>query len=213
LRILWFAAGTHGIPALSRFVEHNNSMTTYYQRLLAEIDEAGLALAAQYRAHLACRAGCCSCCRHDLSVFEVEADSVRTTILNLPEKTRERIVAQAENVRRLKNLGKKACCPMLLENRCAIYHCRPIICRTQGLPLLITKEDGTQEVDFCPFNFANPGATAELDPQYLMDLEPINAKLVMANLIHCRAKGIEAAASGKRRTMSEIILSIRDAPL
>jgi hypothetical protein len=183
-------------------------MTTYYQRLLAEVDEARLTLASQYRAHLACRAGCCSCCRHDLSVFEVEAESVRTTVLNLPEKTRERIVAQAETVRKLKSLGQKACCPMLVDHRCAIYNNRPIICRTQGLPLLITKEDGTQEVDFCPFNFSNPGATAELDPQCLMDLEPINAKLVMANLIHCRAAGIDPVASGKRRTMSEIILSI-----
>jgi hypothetical protein len=47
-----------------------------------------------------------------------------------------------------------------------------------------------------------------LDPERLLDLEPINAKLVMANLIHCRAAGIDATASGKRRTMSEIALSI-----
>jgi Fe-S-cluster containining protein len=183
-------------------------MATYYERLIAEVDQSGVDLAAHYRAHVACRAGCCSCCRHDLSVFEVEADAVRRAVLGLPEAHRARIVEQAKRTRELKELGRRANCPLLVDSRCSIYRFRPIICRTQGLPLLITKEDGTQEVDFCPFNFSNPGATAELDPQRLLDLEPANVKLVIANLLHCRASGIDTEAAGRRKCMSEIVLEL-----
>ncbi len=95
---------------------------------------------------------------------------------------------------------------MLVDDACAIYPSRPLICRTQGLPLLIEAEDGEQEVVFCPLNFTAPDAVDDLDEEHLVPLDAINLKLALINLQSCREKGIESEASGQRVTMSDIIL-------
>jgi uncharacterized protein len=183
-------------------------MLAHYRGLLAEIDRIAEALAARYDAHLECRPGCNSCCRHDLTVFEVEAASVRAAFLSLPEETKSVIVGQAEEVQARKALGQWHNCPFLVKERCSIYALRPVICRTQGFPLLIKTEDGTDAVDFCPVNFSAPGAYGELDPQFLLPLDFINMKLALANIAYCGTIGIPQAESGMRKAMSDIVLEI-----
>jgi Fe-S-cluster containining protein len=94
-----------------------------------------------------------------------------------------------------------------VDDACAIYGARPLICRTQGLPLLFEAEDGEAEVDFCPLNFTAPDALADLDEEHLVPLEEINLSLVLVNQAYCREKGIEPARFGERVTMSELVLS------
>jgi uncharacterized protein len=183
-------------------------MLANYRGLLAEVDRISSALEARYDAHLECKPGCTSCCRHDLTVFEVEAASVRAALLNLPQETQAIIIEQAEGVRARKALGQRHTCPFLIDSRCSIYELRPVICRTQGLPLLIKTEDGTDAVDFCPVNFSAPGAYGELDPQYLLPLDFINVKLALANITYCSTIGIATAESGIRKAMSDIVLEI-----
>ncbi len=177
-----------------------------YSRLILEVDALSARLSHRYRVHLACRAGCSSCCNEDISVFEVEAESIGEAFRTLPVETREEVLHQAE-IAATNGAGQApAPCPFLIGDRCAIYDSRPLICRTQGLPLLYSAEDGVQEVDFCPLNFTAPGATDCIDEAYLVPLEDINEQLVMANLGHCRSKGQLPADSGRRTRMSEIIL-------
>ncbi len=183
-------------------------MLGHYAGLLTEVDRIALELAARYDAHLECRPGCTSCCRHDLTVFKIEAASVRAAFTALPRETQSRIVGQAEEVRARKALGQHHHCPLLVNDCCSIYPMRPVICRTQGLPLLIKTEDGTDAVDFCPVNFSSPGAYGELDPQYLLPLDYINMKLAVANLGFCGTLGIAPADSGSRKAMSDIVLEI-----
>lgn len=95
---------------------------------------------------------------------------------------------------------------MLIDDRCAIYESRPLICRTQGLPLLIEAEDGLAEVDFCPLNFTAENALDDLDEDHLVPLDDLNLKLALVNLQHCREQGISDEASGQRVPMAEIIL-------
>ncbi len=95
---------------------------------------------------------------------------------------------------------------MLVDDRCAVYESRPLICRTQGLPLLIEAEDGEAEVDFCPLNFTAPDAVADLDETHLVPLDELNLKLALVNLQYCREQGIADDASGQRVPMANIIL-------
>jgi len=177
-----------------------------YQQLIEEVDRLSARLAARYGAHLTCRAGCSGCCHHHLSIFEVEAAAVREAVRALPAETRERLRQQACEVREREAREEPVACPLLVDERCAVYEARPVICRTQGLPLLIKIDGGDQEVDFCPLNFTSPGATDELDEDHLVPLDLLNLKLAMANLNHCRAAGLEIAESGQRRLMSDLIL-------
>ena len=122
---------------------------------------------------------------------------------SLSDETLARIVTQAEAVKQREARDEPVACPMLVDEQCAIYQSRPLICRTQGLPLLIEAEDGEQEVDFCPLNFSAPDAVDDLEEEHLVPLDAINLQLAMVNLQACREKGIDPSARVK---MADIIL-------
>lgn len=148
-----------------------------------------------------------------MSVFAVEAAAVREAVEALPESLRARLEHQAHKVLEAESPGEPVACPMLVDDRCSIYESRPLICRTQGLPLLIEAEDGGAEVDFCPLNFTAEGAVDDLDEDNLVPLDDLNLKLALVNLQHCRDQGISDKASGQRMQMAEIILRSRIANL
>ena len=183
-----------------------NRAVTPYQQFLEQINGLSARLSAHYAKHLVCRAGCSSCCHHHLSVFQVEADFVAAAITALPVAVQQQVVEQAREVLEKETDDLPVVCPMLVAERCAIYDARPVICRTQGLPLLLEAEDGTPAVDFCPLNFTAPQALADLTEDKLVQLEAINLQLAVLNLQHCRAQGLTDEQSGTRVTMSEVIL-------
>lgn len=180
-------------------------MQNGYVKLRNEVVRLAERLTERYANHLVCRAGCSACCRHHLSVFKVEADILREAIGRLPEDLRERIRRQSEDVDRLEALGEPVSCPLLVDDRCAVYESRPLICRTQGLPLLFENEEDEQEVDFCPLNFNTPGAIDDLNQDSLVPLDAINLKLALANLQYCIETGVDREKIGERMRMSEII--------
>jgi Fe-S-cluster containining protein len=177
-----------------------------YEELVAQTDAMATRLSARYDAHLACRAGCSVCCQHHLAVFPVEAMHIGTALAALPIGVRQRLEQQAHRVNEQEALGASVACPMLVDERCSIYESRPLICRTQGLPLLLETADGEQEVDFCPLNFTTPEAVEDLEEQQLVPLDELTLKLALVNLQHCRAHGTPDEESGVRHTISSIIL-------
>jgi len=179
-----------------------------YSALLYEVDRLAGRLSEHYRAHLVCRSGCAGCCRCDLSVFEVEAAAAETALLALPPESWRPIVDQAREAQERRVRPEPVSCPCLLDDRCAIYAARPVICRTQGLPLLYEIEDGAREVDFCPLNFTKPGATDELEEDCLVPLDRMNRQLAFVNLEFCRSQGRQTFESGKRTRMSDLVLSL-----
>jgi Fe-S-cluster containining protein len=185
---------------------YNSRVSNSYRQLINQVDELTARLSALYARHLVCRAGCSGCCHHHLSVFAVEADAVREAIVALPNQVLAVIHQQAREVSEREAAGESVACPLLVENRCSIYESRPLICRTQGLPLLLEAEDGSQEVDFCPLNFTAPEAIDDLDETHLVSLDDLNLKLAIVNLQHCRETGIADEASGERQKMADIVL-------
>jgi Fe-S-cluster containining protein len=177
-----------------------------YEQLVQAVDELSAKLSERYRQHLACRAGCSGCCHHHLSVFPVEAAALRKAIDELPTPQRAKIEKQAAETIDREQHGEPVSCPLLVNDRCSVYASRPLICRTQGLPLLIEAEDGELEVDYCPLNFTAPAATDDLDEDHLVPLDGLNLSLAQINLEFCRAHGISDQESGIRPTIAEIIL-------
>ncbi|MCG8592236.1 MAG: YkgJ family cysteine cluster protein [Proteobacteria bacterium] len=111
-----------------------------------EIDAAAAALAARHADRLQCRRGCHACCVDDLTVFEVEADRIRS--------------AHGELLRTGTPHPPGACAFLGEAGECRIYADRPYVCRTQGLPLRWLAEDETEEIverrDICPLNAEGP---------------------------------------------------------
>lgn len=177
-----------------------------------EVDRFSASLTECYSSHLVCREGCSGCCQHHLSVFPVEAAHIRSAFDELPEEIKTRIQMQAQKVELLESQDDgniPVACPMLVDGACAIYEARPVICRTQGLPLIYENEEGEQEVDFCPLNFTSPGAVEDLREDALVPLDDLNVQLAALNWRFCQEQGIEADRAGERIPMSRIILDPR----
>jgi Fe-S-cluster containining protein len=160
-----------------------------YRQLIEGVDDLTSQLNERYKSHLQCGAGCSGCCQHHLSVFAVEAAVLTEAIAALPEATQTRIRQQAEDINKREAKGEAVACPLLVDNLCSVYEARPLICRTQGLPLLYEADDGAQEIDFCPLNFESDAAIAELQDEQLVPLDLLNLKLAMANVKYCQANG------------------------
>jgi len=110
--------------------------------LHAEVDDSASSLARRHGARLRCARGCHACCVDDLTVFEVEAERIRS---QHPELLRDGLP------------HPPGACPFLGDaGECRVYEDRPYVCRTQGLPLRWLEEgeraDVVERRDICPLN-------------------------------------------------------------
>ncbi len=108
-----------------------------YEALVAKVDALAGGITTRRREDLACRAGCSACCQVSLSVSPVEAAAVARLFATLPREARERARARAlVPIEAVPVVPLAERCVMLEEDgTCAVYAARPLVCRTQGLPL------------------------------------------------------------------------------
>ncbi len=139
-----------------------------YRVLLNRVDTHIAGVEKRYKNLIACKKGCDSCCRF-LTLFPVEALAISQAFDKLPEKTKKKIFKQIDM--------HKDACPLLIENACALYQARPIICRTHGFPILM-EEEGKAAVDFCPENFKG---VKSFPKEALLSIEQLNATLLAVN--------------------------------
>jgi uncharacterized protein len=128
----------------------------------------------------ACRKGCSACCRVELSVCDVEAQSISEALAQLPTGRRLAIAARAED-------ENGACVFLRDDGACEIYEGRPLVCRTQGLALrypsgwipaeAIKSKRSDGDVTYCPLNFeSRPPLAAEV-----LDAERVDLMLALSN--------------------------------
>lgn len=117
-------------------------IVAYYQ-LRAEIDALTQRLTREHQPYLQCRKGCDQCCLN-LRLFPVEFHAI------LSELSPDRIPSIDIIT------GEEDPCTFLKNHSCSIYPSRPIICRTHGLPLLFSNDQGTDlELALCELNFTH----------------------------------------------------------
>lgn len=140
-----------------------------YYKLRKDIDSVSAKLEVKHRKHLECKAGCDLCCM-DYGVLPVEFFSIIEELKanNFDKATLPPIPENDDS------------CVFLKNHVCTIYQSRPVICRTHGLPLLFTNNEGEWqlsacELNFTQFNFEN-FTTENIYPQ-----DKINSKLFLLN--------------------------------
>lgn len=165
-----------------------------YTTLITELDAAIAAAADHHRHRLQCRPGCSDCCK-SFSVLAVEAAAMQQALAKLAPPIRARIgdaaTQQAEQ------------CPFLLDDLCAIYQYRPMICRSQGLAIAyIDHELEAIEVSACPRNFP---AEEEypFSEEDLLFMDPFNDRLAGINLDFCVEKELSPAERIHFRAIAE----------
>jgi Fe-S-cluster containining protein len=112
-----------------------------------EVDRAAAAVAVKQTGKLACARGCSGCCMDGLTVFEVEAERIRTGAAALLS------LAAPHPPGRCAFPGS--------EGECRIYAVRPYVCRTQGLPLRWIEDD----IDYRDICELNEVAVETLEPE------------------------------------------------
>ncbi len=142
-------------------------MKTLHQ-FYRELDEAVSILYSRHGSRLKCAYGCTGCCMDGITVFEVEAENIRSrhsALLNgeIPHPP--------------------GGCPFLDGvGGCRIYRDRPYVCRTQGLPLrwIDETEDGAvvEMRDICPLNVAGP-AVETLPEADCWEIGPYESRLAL----------------------------------
>lgn len=168
-----------------------------YEALVAKVDAFFARVAGRYAADLACAAGCSGCCGQQLSVSVVEAESIARGLAALPEAER---AALAERARRgVASLagGDGPCVALDDAGRCGIYAFRPLVCRTQGLPMRVPGHAGLpvfveeggdgSGLGVCPLNFSGGGLTTVAE-DCVLNVESLDAMLALVN---ARAVGPE----------------------
>lgn len=148
-----------------------------YHQLRTRIDRFVESVFARYSKQIACRPGCGQCCCGGLTLVMVEA-VVLGEALGIEA---ERVHLQAGQP----PLYEDGHCGLLDdENRCMTYKDRPLICRTQGMPL---KYPGA-EVSTCDLNFVG------LEPLHsaVFDMDNLETALFAVNLDYCQHMGIHS---------------------
>lgn len=115
-----------------------------YRKLRDETDAVSQKLSGEHSSHLQCKKGCDLCCM-DYSILPVEFYAILEE-LKTSKFNKENISFDDKN---------EEDCIFLKNHACTIYQSRPLICRTHGLPLLYTNDDGEWELSNCELNFKN----------------------------------------------------------
>lgn len=158
---------------------------TAYSTLLCKLDAFFSRVQREHPGAMRCEAGCATCCQRDLSLFPFELERLVDAVGALDAGRRGRILSRA----RLAAEDPKAACPLLEDDRCQVYEARSVICRTHGLPCLITL-DGREELSLCPLNFSG---AVELGGDSVLDLNPVNQALATINHLICSERGVDPA--------------------
>jgi Fe-S-cluster containining protein len=163
----------------------------------------------KYAAEMRCAKGCSRCCNVELNIFEVEATVIVEWFDSLPADAQEKLVGVWKSMDSLTEQPTetkkktKACSFLDSSGQCSIYDARPVICRTQGAPLMLKKTLPNQEiqleVDVCPLNFTRENS---FPPQAeWLDLVKLNTLLsISENFFQKEKKGSEPALPKNKET-------------
>ncbi|HUT77826.1 MAG TPA: YkgJ family cysteine cluster protein [Polyangia bacterium] len=131
---------------------------------------------ARYPDQIFCRPGCASCCVGGLTLCAVEAVALGEGL----GIERDRVHLQAGQ----SPLHADGQCAFLdADTLCRVHAHRPLICRTQGMPLLHPDSEG---VSTCELNFRS----LDPHPTAVVHMENLETTLFAANLTYCRTAGL-----------------------
>ena len=151
------------------------SVKADYHLLIEEVEHLAAPIAERLHEHLRCAPGCASCCR-PFSLSPLEAALIA-----------EHLKSEPDTACASPGPGN---CRFLARDLCTAYQNRPLICRTQGLPIGYIDEMNEQiEVSACPLNFPDDHPFTLED---LLLLDPVNARLGELNRRYCEKTGIDA---------------------
>lgn len=140
-----------------------------YYKLRQQTDQLTAGLEKVHSGRMVCKKGCCHCCTN-LTVFPVEFFSILEEM-------------KKAGWTKLTFDAARACGYLNEQGACEIYPYRPLICRTQGLPLAFYDDDAQgYSVTFCQQNFTKDADKLEFNADSTLNLDQMNDKLFEIHL-------------------------------
>ena len=137
---------------MSRLAELTRKVDAFFERV-----------AERHGSDMQCATGCSDCCHVRLTITEVEAAAIRAHVAAWP----------AERLRALAITGPPEHCAALdSAGKCKIYHARPLVCRSHGVPIRLGR-GSLPVVQACHRNFVR----TEPDPDCILDQATLSATL------------------------------------
>lgn len=181
-----------------------------YAQLVGRVDDFAAAVATRCAEDLSCRAGCCDCCLVELTLSPVEASALADFVLSLDGDSKA-------TVRRLLSSplpsDNPRCAMLDASGQCVVYGGRPLVCRSQGLPLryasdlipveAIRSRLPTGVVTVCPLNFSKREPRAE----DVLDAERVDQILAILNHRYAQALGLDGDA---RYPLADVVAAALD---
>ena len=153
-----------------------------HHALIAKTDAFDEAVRARRKDDMKCAPGCTACCVVQLTVSEVEAALLEEGIARLGPEARERLRRRGEA-----SEATSPCAFLDEAGRCAVYASRPLVCRTQGLPMrydeglseaqTFGRSDANEALTWCPLNFSLRAPRSE----DVLDASRLNLMIALSN--------------------------------
>jgi len=173
----------------------NEQLLNKYFELRNDIDKAASKFEAMHKPQLKCKKGCDSCCE-SLTIFPIEYDAIQKELGNAAELPKKKLFSK---------LTKS--CRFLVRGECFIYKSRPIICRTQGLPLLYENMEGSSfELSVCKLNFVGVDVT-KFNMENALFMAPFNSRLFLLNRDYIKTIKFDFKAT-QRLTLNKLFESL-----
>lgn len=165
-------------------MSHTPSPFRNLTQLRQRLEDHNARVSSVHAAKLACKKGCAGCCQTERTVNDLEFEALRQAFEALDPAIQSRLIHQETEA-----------CPLLIDEACALYGERPLICRSHGLPLVM---DG--RLDVCPLNFE--GVSLETLPDTdLLSVDTLTAILTVSNMLFCEETG---GTAERRRPVSAL---------
>ena len=147
---------------MNSYQQFQNNVDIFFEQVLNKNKEK-----------MKCKSGCSQCCHAKFSVFAWEASVIIDYFESLSDQEKTDLIQKWSCQK------SDSVCSFLVDDQCTIYSSRPIICRTQGLPLFID-----DKMDSCPLNFedALPSKNDWLDLDRLNTLSTILNKQFLKDI-------------------------------
>lgn len=146
----------------------NHKNINAYLSLRNELDGLIKKYELMHQLKMECKPGCDSCCE-SLKLFPVELDAIKNEV----------DINALPSLKLKHRFGKK--CRFLVNHKCSIYNSRPLICRTQGLPLLYENSTGNAyELSVCKLNFKGVEVN-DFNMDNALFMPPFNSRLFLLN--------------------------------
>lgn len=166
-----------------------------YIEFILRLDGLCEGLYAKLKDSMQCNKRCTMCCISGISVLPVEAYYI------------------AENMARGLPGGSEPSgeingkCVFLHDGLCSIYPFRPVLCRTQGFPLLYGSEPHNEnehnyELSYCELNFKDAESFEE---GQLIEMERVNLSLAAINVRFLHETGILKKEAQSRIRLKDIV--------